>query len=146
MVFVFAILATLAVVVIALVAVGGVSARLARQAPATVFDLDEAVAYVAERLPAETTAQLSFEDVGFVIGWHLDYLENKGMAADDEAELRNLPAGPAMATDDEAVAFVLGRATDEGLEVTDVEVVQVLDVNDDYLRAIGAVGPVVPPA
>lgn len=146
MIVVFVVLAALAVVAIGLVAVGGVSARLARQAPATVFDMDEAVEYIAERLPDETTAVLSFEDVAKLIGWHIDYLENKGLAAEAEDELRNLPAGPTMATDDEAVAYVLGRATEAKLDVTDVHVVQVLDASDDYLRAIGAVGPIVPPA
>ncbi len=146
MIVIFVVLAALIVVAIGLVAVGGVTARLARQAPVTVFDQDEAVAFVAERLPDATTAVLSFNDVAELIGWHLDYLENKGVAAEAEDELRNLPAGPTMATDDEAVAYVLGRATDAELEVTDVQVVEVLDANDSYLRAIGAVGPVVPPA
>jgi hypothetical protein len=142
----FIVLAALAVVAIGLVAVGGVSARLAQQTPATVFDMDEAVEYVAARLPEATTAILSFEDVAKLIGWQIDYLDDKGVAAVAEDDLRNLPAGPTMATDDEAVAYVLGRATDAKLDVTDVQVVQVLDANDRYLRAIGAVGPVVPPA
>ncbi len=145
MIVVFVALAALVVLAIGLVAVGGVSARLARQSPTTVFDQDEAVTYVAERLPDETTAVLSFDDVAALIGWHLDYLENKGVAAEAEDDLRRLPAGPTMATDDEAVAYVLGRATEAKLEVTDVQVVEVLDANDGYLRAIGAVGPVVPP-
>ena len=146
MIVLFIVLAALIVIAIGLVAVGGVSARLAQQAPVTVFDMDEAVEFVAERLPDETTAVLSYDDVAQLIGWHIDYLENKGVAAVAEDDLRNLPAGPTMANDDEAVAYVLGQATDTELEVTDVQVVQVLDANDAYLRAIGAVGPVVPPA
>jgi len=146
MIVVFIVLAVAIVAAIGLVAVGGVTSRLAGQTPTTVFDMDEAVGYVASRLPDETTAVLSYDDVARLIGWHIEYLEIKGVAATAEHELRNLPAGPTMATDDEAVAFVLGRATDADLEVSDVEVVQVLDANDLYLRAIGAVGPIVPPA
>src|SRR5439155_18554598 len=49
---VFVLVTALAVVVIALVSVGGVTARLAAAPPRSLFDLHEAVAFVGHRLPA----------------------------------------------------------------------------------------------
>jgi hypothetical protein len=42
--------------------------------------------------------------------------------------------------DDEGVAHVLGRAADGGLDVDDVAVVEVIEAEGAYLRAIGALG------
>ncbi|MEY2588033.1 MAG: hypothetical protein QOJ67_17, partial [Acidimicrobiaceae bacterium] len=51
--------------------------------------------------------------------------------------------GPAVVEDDEGVAFVLGRADADGLDVTDEEVAIVLDLELGYLSAIGAIGSAV---
>ena len=42
--------------------------------------------------------------------------------------------------DDEGIAFVLGRADEDGLDVTDTEVALVLEAEVDYFEAIGAIG------
>lgn len=142
MVVVSAVVIGMIVVAIALVAVGRATAELSASPPSALFDLDQAVGWVADRLPDEVTAQLSYDDVGDLLGWHLDYLEAKGVAADGSA---GTPvAGPAVAADDEAVAYVLARAEEAGLEVTDDEVVEVVEAAEAYLVAIGAVGRPVP--
>ena len=51
------------VVVIALVAVGREAFTLGTQPKQAHFDLEEAVEFVADRLPDEVTARLSFDDV-----------------------------------------------------------------------------------
>lgn len=144
MLVVFVVLAVLAVVAIGLVAVGAVTGRLAAEPPRSVFDLDEAVEFVADRLPGETTATLTYDDVRSIVAWHLDYLETKGVAAESDQALETLPSGPIVTDDDEAVAFVIGRAADAGLEVDDLHVFQVLVAEQEYLRAIGAIGGEVP--
>jgi hypothetical protein len=135
---VFILITILAVVVIGLVSVGGVTARLAKAPPRSLFDLDEAVAFVAERLPAYAAGQLSYDELRRVLGWHLEYLEARGVA-DEDAD-----AGPvvqaAVAGDDEGVAFVLDRAGAAGIDLDDVAVVQALDAEAAYLDAIGALG------
>jgi hypothetical protein len=141
---VFVVVAVLAVVAIGLVAVGAVTSRLSDQPKRSVFDLEEAVAYIADRLPGEATAQLSYEDVAVIVGCHLDYLETKGVAGESDHDLEDLPVGPIVTDDDEGVAYVIGRANERGLAVDDVHVFQVLDVELQYLRAIGAVGGEVP--
>jgi len=150
------VLAVVAVVVIALVTVGDVVAKLSRQPPLRVFDLEEAVTWVAERLPEPVTAQLSFTDVSAVIAHQLDFFEAKGVARDasvpdpkDGVEASGVP-GPAQVVDeDDALAFVLGRIADaDGLpdagdDFDDAYIVHVLESTDAYLMAIGAVGAVV---
>lgn len=50
-----------------------------------------------------------------------------------------------MAEDDEGLAFVLGRIGDGDGTADDALVVEVLEVEVDYLTAIGAIGAPVPP-
>ena len=141
---VLVIIAAVIVVVIALVAVGAVTGRLADEPRRSVFDVNEAVQYVADRLPDDVTAVLSFDDVSAIIAWHLDYLQQKGVAGESDHDLEDLPSGPVVTADDEAVAYVIGRAHDVGVELEDVHVFEVLAVEQDYLRAIGAIGGEVP--
>ena len=139
---VFVLLAIVLVVVIGLVTVGRIAGELVAAAPTSIYDLDEAVQFVADRLPDEVTAQLSFDDVKALLTWHIAYLEERGIAR--RQGVNDLVAGPLVAGEDEAVAYVLGRAAEAGLEVADVWVVQVLDGDAEYLEAIGAIGPELP--
>ena len=53
------------------------------------FDLDEAVLSVSERLPEEVTSQLSYADVRDLVRWHMDDLRSQGLkppAAVDEPQ------------------------------------------------------------
>jgi hypothetical protein len=139
---VFAVLALAVVVIIALVTVGRITGELVDTAPTSVYDLDEAVAFVADRLPDEVTAQLSFDDVRALLTWHIEYLEERGVAR--RQGVNELAAGPLVATENDAVASVLGRAATAGMELSDVWVVLVLDADAAYLEAIGAIGPELP--
>jgi hypothetical protein len=136
---VFVVVTVLAVAVIGLVSVGGVTARLAKAPPRSLFDLDEAVGYVADRLPPHAAGQLSYDDLRLVLGWHLEYLEAKGVA-DEDGDAAPVGDRAVVAGDDEGVAYVLGRAGDAGVEVDDVAVVEVVEAEGAYLEAIGALG------
>jgi len=139
---VFAVLALAVVVIIALVTVGRITGELVDAAPTSVYDLDEAVQFVADRLPDEVTAQLSFDDVRALLTWHIEYLEERGVAR--RQGVNELAAGPLVAAENDAVASVLGRASSAGMELSDVWVVLVLDADAAYLEAIGAIGPELP--
>jgi hypothetical protein len=138
------VIAALAVFAIAAAAVGTVSGRMATEPPPTLFDMNEAVEFVADRLPDEVTARLSYDDVRRILHWHIDYLEAKGLASaatpgvlldtDDEG-------GPVVVADDDSVAWVIGKVADAGLELGDVDVMLIIEAELDYLRAIGAIGP-----
>jgi hypothetical protein len=132
------VLAGLLVLVIGVIAVGAVVNRLAVEAPVSVFDEDEAVDWIADRLPFEVAAQLSHDDVRAIVLWHLEYFEAEGVAT--ESAFAEAPDGVVVAEDD-SLAYVLGRASDAGLDVDDVQVVAVIETELDYLEAIGAIGP-----
>ena len=135
------VLAGLLVVVIALVAVGREAFTLGAQPKQAHFDLEEAVEFVADRLPEEVTARLSFDDVRSLLRWHLEYLRNRGVPVRrDQAG----QGGPVVVEDDEGIAFVLGRADQDGLDVTDTEVAVVIDAEIAYFEAIGAIGAPAP--
>lgn len=135
------VLGVVLIIVIALVAVGREAFTLGAQPLQAHFDLEECVEFVADRLPEEVTGRLTFDDVRSIVRWHLEYLRDRGVPVRrDQAG----QGGPVVVEDDEGVAWVLGRADADGLDVTDVEVAVVLDQVLAYFTAIGAVGPEVP--
>jgi hypothetical protein len=169
---VFVVVTVLVVTAIGLVSVGGVTARLTKAPPRTLFDLDEAVDFVADRLPPHAAGQVSYDELRLLLGWHLDYLERVGIAAEDdgtdattpgrgsdepdgtEVSAEGGPGSPApevpddpavVVAEDEGVAYVLGQAGEAGLDIDDVAVVEVIEVEARYLAAIGALGSPVGP-
>ena len=69
MIWLFLALGTVLVAVIALVAVGSAVRRLEESAMPVVLAVDDAVDWIAERLPAEAASQLSRDDVINIVGW-----------------------------------------------------------------------------
>jgi hypothetical protein len=138
---VLVVLTAVIVVAIALVTIGRLTYRLEEEPPTSVYDLEEAVEFVADRLPDEMTAQLTYDDVRSLLLWHLDYLEDRGVAREYGD---NVTSGPLVAAEDEGLAYVLGRAADADMALDDVWVVRVLDASNAYLEAIGAIGGEVP--
>src|SRR5688500_12045498 len=129
---IFAVIAAVLVVVIALVAVGRESFTLGAQPKQALFDLEEAVAFVADRLPDEGTAVITYDDVRSILRWHLEYLRDRGVPV----RRGQVEGGPVVVEDDEGIAWVLGKADEAGLEVTDAEVAIVLEVELAYFEAI----------
>lgn len=142
MVVVIAAVALAAVLAIAAVAIGRESARLAAEPPRPVFDLDEAVGWVAGELPFEVGAVLSHDDVRQILRWSLAHLRSRGLSGNG--------TGPSAVGDgvvvgeQESVDYVLDRARAEGLDYTRDQVRAVLDAQLAYLQAIGAAGPADP--
>ena len=142
-VWLFAVLAALLVFAIAAATVGREAFRLGHQPPPTIFDLDEAVAQVADALPFEVQARMSYEEVRELILSELDHLESRGVLAapGDEVALQDGDTPDVVVADDDAVAVVLGRAEELEMDVTDEDVYQVIAALLGYLAEIGAVGP-----
>jgi hypothetical protein len=142
-VWIFSVLAAVLVFAIAAAAVGTETFRLRRQPPPTIFDLDEAVAHVADALPPEAQARLTYDEVRQLILAELDHLEGSGVLATPGREVA-LPGGDTpdvVLADDEAVAVVLGHAEEQDMDVTDEDVYRVIVGLHGYLAEIGAVGP-----
>ncbi len=142
MLVVFAAVGLVVVFVIAAMAVGRESNRLAAQAPRPVFDLDEAVAWVAEQLPFEVSAVLSHDDVSRILRWSLEHLQEAGTTDDAGAGDPALPPSPfSVVEEQEAVERVLNRAALGGFDYTSPQVQAVLVAQMAYLDLIGAMGP-----
>ncbi len=126
-------------------AVMRVSSRLAHTRARAVYDLFEAVDFVADRLPDELSAKLSYEDVQDILLWRLDHLRLQGSATYGrgdvtavEAEGRNEEV---VTRDDDSVDYVLAMASESERDVDALDVVVVLDLESQYLKTIGALGP-----
>jgi hypothetical protein len=139
----FLVVGALIVFAIAAVTVGRETFRLGHQPPPTIFDLDEAVSRVADALPEEAQARLTYDEVRELIRAQLDHLQDQGLLAAPGTEVA-LPGGATpevVVADDDAVAVMLGRAEEAGYEVVDEDVFAVAIALHAYLAEIGAVGP-----
>ena len=148
MLIVLLIVAAVIVFAIAAATVGSTVARLAAQPTTAVLKLDEAVDWIADRLPFEVAAQISHDDVRRILQWHLDYFDDVGLASEYGEELAGevVPADhePVVAEADQAVDYVVSRAMEDGRGIEPLHVVCVLDLQLKYLDEIGAIGPSAP--
>jgi hypothetical protein len=127
---------------IAAVVIGREARRLDAVPPRPVFDMDEAVAWVADHLPFDVSAVLSHADVRNIIDWNLEYFRSKGVSGNGSSPHLE---GPVVVGGAETVDFVLARAQQVGTPYTAAQVHAVLDAQMTYLEAIGAIGPEAPP-
>jgi hypothetical protein len=128
---------------IAAVVVGREARRLDGVPPNPVFDLNEAVTWVADHLPFEVSAVLSHDDVRQIIDWNLEYFRTKGVSGNGHSSHTE---GPVVVGGAETVDYVLHRAQAFGSPYTAAQVHAVLDAQMTYLEAIGAIGPEAPDA
>jgi hypothetical protein len=142
MVVIYGFIAAAVIFAIAAVVIGREARRLDAVPPKPVFDLDEAVEWVAEHLPFEVSAVLSHDDVRRIIDWNLEYFRSKGVSGNGSGPH---VAGPVVVGGAETVEYVLIKAQTNGDEYTAAQVHAVLDAQMTYLEAIGAIGPEAPP-
>jgi len=127
---------------IAAVVIGREARRLDALPPRPVFDMDQAVAWVADHLPFDVSAVLSHDDVRRIIDWNLEYFRSKGVGGNGQSAHVQ---GPVIVGGAETVDYVLRRAEALGASYTPAQVHAVLDAQMSYLEVIGAVGPEAPP-
>lgn len=141
MVWVFFAVGAVAVVLIAFVAVGKAVAELETERNPAVYDLNDAVEWIAQRLPDEVTARISFDDLKTLLRWHLDWFQEAGVASRHGEELATaqVRVDGAVAPHEAAIDAIVARSLAAGGPEA-VDVVCVLDLQMKYLTAIGAVG------
>ena len=142
MVVVYAFVAVGIVFAIAAAVIGRESRRLDAVPPRAVFDIDEAVVWVADHLPYDVSAVLSHADVRQIIDWNLEFFRTKGVSGNGHTAHVE---GPVVVGGAETVDFVLIKAKRAGTDFTSAQVHAVLDAQMTYLEAIGAIGPEAPP-
>ena len=135
------VLAALSVFAIAAVAVGREAHRLDAVAPRAVYVLDEAVDFVADRLPADSQARLTPAEVEELLVFHMQWLHAKGLQPDGVVD-RQQDLDLVVVTEDDLIGYLLGEAERTGVEILDdVDAVNTVDAHLEYFEAIGAVGP-----
>ena len=94
-----------------------------------VYGVDDAVVYVWERLPDDVVGSVDRSDVRRILEWEMLYLQQPAKRD-----------GPAVVGGRDAAAFVQEHAYESGHPYEPETIFAVLDLQADYLRAIGAVG------
>jgi hypothetical protein len=130
------------VFVIAAVAVGREARRLDAVAPRAVYEIEDAVQFVASRLAAESQARLTFDDLRKLLRAHLRWLHDKGLQPADVIDRRQDIDEDVVVDEDTLTAWLLAEAERREVEVLDdVDVYRVVRAHLEYFEAIGAVGP-----
>ena len=137
------ILATLLVFAIAAITVGREARRLDSFAPRAVYELEQATKYVADRLPSESQARLTFEELRKLLVFHMRWLHDKGLQPLGVIDRRQDIVEEIVISEETVTAYLLGAAEKNRIEILeDVDVVHVVQAHLEYFDAIGAVGPV----
>lgn len=128
--------------VLAAVVVGREAHRLDAIAPRVVYIEEQALSYVAERLPDDTQARLTLDELAQLLTFHLRWLNAKGLQPDKVVDRRQDIDDEVVVEGDSLTAYLLGQADEAGVEILDdIDVVRVVDAHQQYFDAIGAVGP-----
>jgi hypothetical protein len=133
----YAVIALAVAFAVAAFVVGREARRLDAEPPRATFDLDEATEWVANHLPFDVSAVLTYDDVRRILEWNLDVLRARGLSSEGD------PAtdGAIVVDRDELVAALLERSATSGGSYDAEQVQAVLDAQFSYFDAIGAIGP-----
>lgn len=134
-------IAAVLVFVIAAVVIGREARRLDAVSPRTIYDVDEAVVFVCDRVPEMSQARLTPDEVRQLLRIHMGRLHMLGLQPDDVTDRRQDIVVPTFLEEVDEVAYVIGGAEVNALDVADDDVAEVVDAHLAYLDLIGAVGP-----
>jgi hypothetical protein len=125
--------------------IGREAHRLDSVAPRAVYQLDEAVDFVADRLPSESQARLTPGEVELLLRAHLRWLHEQGLQPDRVVDARQSIEDQVLISENALVAYLLAEAEQGDVELLDdVDAVNVVSAHLAYFEAIGAVGPQAP--
>lgn len=100
----------------------------------SVYGVDDAIVYIWERLPDDIIELIDQSDIRRILEWEMVYLQQPSKRD-----------GPAVVGGVEVAQFVQDRAYETGHAYEPEAIFAVLDLQSEYLRAIGAVGGPVDP-
>lgn len=141
----FVVISAVVVFAIAAGAIGREARRLDSIAPRVLYQLDEAVEFVSNRIPPASQARLTPDEVEALLIVHLGWLHENGLQPDGAEDARQTEHIDVTLTDDALVAALLAEASNRNVELLDdVDAVRVVDAHLEYFGTIGAVGSSVP--
>jgi hypothetical protein len=135
------VLAAVAVFAIAAVVIGREAHRLDAFAPRATYVLDDAVEYVADHLPPESQARLTHDEVRRLLQLHMAQLRRYGLQPPVAVDHVQDIADEVVVEETDAAGYLIGQVEATGMDIDDVDVVNVVDAHLAYFEAIGAVGP-----
>ena len=104
--------------------------------------LADAVTYVAERLPADSQARLTYDEVEQLLVAHMRWMHAKGLQPSDVIDRPQDIDDEVVANEDTLTAWLLAEAERRDIELLDdVDAVRVVQAHLGYFDEIGAVGP-----
>ena len=139
---VYWVVASVITFLIAALTIGREARRLDAVAPRAAYQMDQAVSFVAELLPASTQARLTLDELNQLLVLHLNWLHTRGLLPVDVIDKPQHIDADLVITEEALIAHLLGEAEAAGIAVLDdVDIVNVVDAHLAYFDAIGAVGP-----
>lgn len=127
---------------VAAVAIGREARRLDSVAPRAVYLLNDAVAFVAERLPVDSQSRLTFDEVEQLLLAHMRWMHAKGLQPSNVVDRPQDIDEEVVASEETLTAWLLGEAERREIDLLDdVDAVRVVQAHLAYFEEIGAVGP-----
>ncbi len=142
-VLIFAIVIAAALVfAIAAVTIGREARRLDSVAPRAIYELEQATQFVADRLPSDTQARLTYAELRKLLVFHMRWLHDRGLQPEGVIDRRQDIVDEVVIDEQTVAAYLLGAAEQNRIEILeDVDVVHVVQAHLEYFSAIGAIGP-----
>jgi hypothetical protein len=102
-----------------------------------VYGVEDAIAFVSERLSPAAQERITPHDVRRILEWEMRYLQEPGV--------RETPASPAIVGSIDSAAYAHAQAYASGHEYEPEVILEVLELRGEYLREIGVIGERVEP-
>ena len=136
------IIAALLVFVIAAVIIGREARRLDSVAPRVVYELEQATQFVADNLPSETQARLTYAELRKLLVFHMRWLHDKGLQPAGVVDRRQDIVDEVVIDEQTLTGYLLDAAEKNNIEILDdVDAVHVVKAHLEYFNVIGAIGP-----
>ena len=136
------VIAAALVFAIAAVTVGREARRLDSVAPRTIYELEQATQFVADRLPSDTQARLTYSELRKLLVFHMRWLHDQGLQPAGVVNRRQDIVDEVVSDEQTVAAYLIGAAEQNRIEILeDVDVIHVVQAHLEYFNAIGAIGP-----
>lgn len=136
------VIAAVLVFAIAAVTIGREARRLDSVAPRAIYELEQATQFVADRLPSDTQARLTYAELRKLLVFHMRWLHDRGLQPEGVIDRRQDIVDEVVIDEQTVAAYLLGAAEQNRIEILeDVDVVHVVQAHLEYFSAIGAIGP-----
>jgi hypothetical protein len=136
------VMAAALVFAIAAVTIGREARRLDSVAPRAIYELEQATQFVADRLPSDAQARLTYAELRKLLVFHMRWLHDRGLQPEGVIDRRQDIVDEVVIDEQTVAAYLLGAAEQNRIEILeDVDVVHVVQAHLEYFGAIGAIGP-----